>query len=522
MKKNLLSAFFSLIVFCGFAQLTVDNTQSPASIVEDVFLANGIFVSNVTFNGGDATVLNSQVGAFDGSNTNLGMNSGIIMATGDVSVAIGPNNQTSATFGGGLYGGTDSDLISLTPGLAINDWAILEFDFIATGDSLAFEYIFGSEEYLEFVNTSFNDHFAFFLSGPGISGIYSNGAINIALIPGTLDPVSINTVNLGMNAAYFQENGDGMTEPFLSDNQYVQFDGLTVPMMACIGQLQVGEVYHIKLAIADASDSAFDSAVFLAGDSFVQFCDGTVNVQDSGDRGGSCMLSDVRAHVDYSEVCGTVSLVNTSEVNIAYTDVHYEINGTETFDGEGTVTHTFDEPGLYHVKLVYGYNGFHAKYTLDPILISLIAPETPLFHATGATLTLDNYDGESNIQWYLNGVAIEGANAIEFQASEDGLYGVEVNNGCPASSDEQQLSIGINELQNNKLHVYPNPSEGIFSIEYAGTNLNCSLYNALGQLVLTEKFASKTQINLEEAGVYTLLIRDGQNNILSTQKVIVK
>ncbi len=522
MKKNLLSAIFSLIVLCGFTQLTIDNTHSPASIVEDVFLANGIFVSNVTFNGGDATVLNSQVGAFDGSNTNLGINSGIIMATGDVSVAIGPNNQSSATFGGGIFGSSDSDLIALTPDLAINDWAILEFDFIATGDSLAFEYIFGSEEYLEFVNSSFNDHFAFFLSGPGISGIYSNGAVNIALIPGTSDPVSINTVNTGVNAAYFQDNGDGMTEPFLSDNQYVQFDGLTVPMMACAGQLQVGEVYHIKLAIADASDTALDSGVFLAGDSFVQFCDGTVNVQEAGDRGGSCMLSEVRAHVDYSEECGTVSFVNTSELNIAYTDVHYEINGTETFDGEGTVTHTFDEPGLYQVKLVYGYNGFHAKYTLEPILISLIAPATPLFHSMGANLILDNYDGDSSIQWYLNGVAIEGANTTEILATEDGLYAVEVNNGCPASSNSQQISIGINEMQNNKLHVYPNPSEGVFSIEYAGTNLNCSVYSALGQLVLAEKFATRTQINLEEAGVYTLLIRDGQNNILSTQKVIVK
>ena len=39
-----------------------------------------------------------------------------------------------------------------------NDAAVLEFDFIPTSDSISFKYVFGSEEYLEWVN-SFNDAF---------------------------------------------------------------------------------------------------------------------------------------------------------------------------------------------------------------------------------------------------------------------------------------------------------------------------------------------------------------------------
>jgi hypothetical protein len=522
MKKLLLSTFCVCSLLMGFSQLTVDNTQSPASIVEDVFLANGIFVSNVTFNGGDATVSSEQIGSFDGSNTNLGLNAGIVMATGDVNVAVGPNNQASATLGGNVFGGTDPDLAMLVADNTFNDWAILEFDFIATGDSMSFQYVFGSEEYQEFVGTSFNDHFAFFVSGPGISGPYSNGATNIALIPGTLSNVSINSVNQFDNSEYFIENGDGGSEPFLSDNAYVQFDGLTVPLMACLGQLQVGETYHIKLALADVGDSALDSGVFLAGDSFVQFCSSTVDLQAEDSRGGSCMLSEVRAHVDYTEVCGVVQFVNTSYVNLAYTSVEYEINGTETFDAEGTVTHTFDEAGVYEVKLVYGYNGFRAKYTLEPITISMSSPEVPTFQSNGSALALTNYDGTSMIQWYLNGNAIDAANAPELEAIENGLYSVVVNNGCPATSVGQMISVGIAQTNSNLLHVYPNPSEGLFNIEYPGMNLQCTVHNSLGQIVFAEKFTSRTQLNITQPGVYSITVSNAENSVLSTQKVIVK
>ena len=91
----------------------------------------------------------------------------------------------------------DPDLDQLST-FNTNDAAVLEFDFIPTGDSLSFNYSFGSDEYNEYVCGSVNDAFGFFLSGPGINGAYSNNAINLAIIPETDGtPVTINSVNNG-------------------------------------------------------------------------------------------------------------------------------------------------------------------------------------------------------------------------------------------------------------------------------------------------------------------------------------
>ncbi|MFN6115212.1 MAG: choice-of-anchor L domain-containing protein, partial [Flavobacteriales bacterium] len=147
--------------------------------------------------------------------------------------------------------------------------AVLEFDFVTTGDSIKFRYVFGSEEYPEFV-CSFNDAFGFFLSGPGITGPYTNSAINIALLPDGVTPVTIDNVNNGdnnnpndpfcpaVNPQYYVDNGTGTT---------VVYDGFTVVLEAK-RQVECGQTYHIKLAIGDALDQAYDSGVFLEAGSF--------------------------------------------------------------------------------------------------------------------------------------------------------------------------------------------------------------------------------------------------------------
>ncbi|MFZ1666236.1 MAG: choice-of-anchor L domain-containing protein, partial [Flavobacteriales bacterium] len=258
------------------AQLTVDNTQTPAQLVQNVLLGGGVTASNITFNGGSATVLNEQIGSFVATATNLGLGGGVIMGSGDVNVAIGPNTQTSATLGGGNFGFNDPDLDQLS-NVNTNDAAILEFDFVPTGDSLKFRYVFSSEEYDEYVCGTVNDAFGFFLSGPGITGPFTNNAINIALVPGTNVPVSINTVNNGSvgsngdvaNCSNLDPNWQANSVYFVSNNSgtTIEFDGMTVVLTAR-ALVQCGQTYHIKLAIADGGDTAFDSGVFLEENSF--------------------------------------------------------------------------------------------------------------------------------------------------------------------------------------------------------------------------------------------------------------
>jgi len=132
-----------------------------------------------------------------------------------------------------------------------------------------FRYVFGSEEYPEFV-CSFNDAFGFFLSGPGITGPYTDNAINLAVLPDGVTPVTIDNVNNGdnnnpndpfcpaSNPQYYVDNTTGTT---------VVYDGFTVVLEAR-REVLCGETYHIKLAIGDALDQAYDSGVFLEAGSF--------------------------------------------------------------------------------------------------------------------------------------------------------------------------------------------------------------------------------------------------------------
>lgn len=252
------------------AQIILNGSLTPAQCVQDILLGGGVVATNITFNGQPGTQLNPQIGGFNGTLCNIGMAGGVILATGSINNATGPNNIGSASEGGGTNLG-DPDVLAVSqtsnPNIMdVNDAAILEFDFVPLGDSVKFDFIFASDEYLEFVN-SVNDAFGFFISGPGISGPFTNNAANIALIPGTNQPVTIDDVNATVNPQYYVVNGTGANPPYNMTGYYVQYDGFTVTLTAR-AQVICGETYHIKIAVADASDTVYDSAVFLAAGSF--------------------------------------------------------------------------------------------------------------------------------------------------------------------------------------------------------------------------------------------------------------
>ncbi|MGB1031974.1 MAG: choice-of-anchor L domain-containing protein, partial [Flavobacteriales bacterium] len=253
-------------------------------------LGDGIDVFNVTFSGEP-----EQIGSFDSFNANVGINEGIILGSGDVRlgtgvgfdpmtfeqiIGMGGNNEGGNSLGDGDFDANDEDLDQLST-VDTHDAAILEFDFTPTGDSISFRYVFASEEYNEYVCGTVNDAFGFFLSGPGISGPYSNNAANLALIPNTDIPVTINTVNNGSPGDFQDETNcenisalwDQNTEFYIDNTaittnvEIIEYDGLTVSLRAA-AQVICGETYHIKIAIADGGDTSLDSGVFLQKDSF--------------------------------------------------------------------------------------------------------------------------------------------------------------------------------------------------------------------------------------------------------------
>jgi gliding motility-associated-like protein len=240
---NRFTSLIILFLFCTIlnvsAQLVVNSTATNTQLVNNL-AGQGVTITNFVRNcptGGSGT--------FNGANSNVGISSGVILTTGSVNNAVGPNGSGSS----GTNNNTtfaDPNLTTLSSG-AIYDPCIIEFDITPTCSTLAMTYVFGSEEYPEFVN-SINDAFGFFISGPGITGTQ-----NIALIPNTTTGVSINTVNPTANSIYYFNNAGGTS---------VQYDGFTVPLTASVNVIP-GQTYHMKLAIADASDHIYDSGVFL-------------------------------------------------------------------------------------------------------------------------------------------------------------------------------------------------------------------------------------------------------------------
>ncbi len=258
MIRNISILLLALIFTTNIeGQITTNTSKTPAQLVQQVLVGQGVTVSNVTFTG--ASVAICEFG--NAGTSNLGITSGIVLSTGNATDLVGPNNVGNKSTNNNT--GSDPQLASLI-NATINDAAVLEFDFVPISDTIRFRYVFGSEEYPEFVN-SFNDVFGFFITGPNPNGgNYTNQ--NIAIIPGTTNtPVSIYNVNNGtsnngpcVNCQYYVNNTGGLT---------VQYDGFTTVLTAMAIVIPC-QTYHIKLAVGDAGDHVYDSGVMLEANSF--------------------------------------------------------------------------------------------------------------------------------------------------------------------------------------------------------------------------------------------------------------
>jgi len=253
MKKVLIILSVVLLtVHSAMPQMTINNPNyTPTQLVLNVLLTGCLQASNVLYTGSPVA---RGYFAYPGPPTQFPFSSGAIMGSGNITQAPGsPGTFVSASNGSPGYALLQTQTTSQT-----YDAAILEFDFIPADNVIDFRYIFASEEYPEWVGTSFNDVFAFFITGPNpTGGNYTN--VNIAIVPGTVStPVSINNVNQNVNTAYYVTNTGNV----------IVYDGRTVALTAHKTVVQCGN-YHIRLAISDAGDSIYDSAVFLEGGSFV-------------------------------------------------------------------------------------------------------------------------------------------------------------------------------------------------------------------------------------------------------------
>jgi len=296
-----------------------------------------------------------SLGTFtNGNTTNIGMNDGILLSTGNVHDAVGPNNTGSKGTSLNLLGDADLDL--LIPSYQTNDASILEFDLIPTGNFLQFNYVFSSEKYPEFVGSTFNDVFGFFITGPGLSGLYNGNAINIAKID-TIS-VAINNINNGstntgpcVNCDYYISNGTGSTPEIDST---IQYDGFTTLLQASV-YVQPNQTYHLKIAIADAGDGIYDSGVFLQSKSLKSSMVSVVEQINKDTK--------VSIYPNPAQLGSTISytLYNNQDVNIEIYDMMGKKVSTLVNEAQtaGVYQFSLDEisnSGTYILKTSFGYN----------------------------------------------------------------------------------------------------------------------------------------------------------------------
>lgn len=242
--------------------ISIDTSLSAQKLVTSVLLGDesDLIVKNVKYTGSA-----KSIAAFKCDLETDLIDEGILLSTGNVFDAQGPNDRVDQ--GSRSSARRDESLQAIATSLT-TDAAVLEFDLIALRDSLEFTYVFASEEYPEYVNKGVNDVFGFFIKEVGGRGIFPR---NIALLPGSRTPVSIDNVNHRRNEQFFLPSDFWHIHPpeFWKAHptmgvraRLFQFDGFTIPLKANI-RLAEGKTYHFKIAIADVGDRIYDSAVMI-------------------------------------------------------------------------------------------------------------------------------------------------------------------------------------------------------------------------------------------------------------------
>ena len=253
-----------LVLIYGTASsqyISTDETYTPLQLIENVLINSGCAsVSNVSVSGGNFAIDENSWGYFNANGSTFPFTNGIILSTGKIIDARGPNTFISDD-GNGMGWNGDSDLNNaLGISNSINA-TYLEFDFIPIGNTISFDYIFASEEYHDTATCTYSDGFAFLLKEVG-SPTYQN----LALIPSTTIPVKVTSVHPDIPGGCPAQNQQYF-DAFNPTEYPTNFNGQT-KVLTARATVIAGNQYHIKLVIADEGNYRYDSAIFLKGSSF--------------------------------------------------------------------------------------------------------------------------------------------------------------------------------------------------------------------------------------------------------------
>lgn len=314
--------------------IATDDSRTPLQLIEDVLINSGCAsVSNVSVSGGNFASSDTSYGYFNANGSNFPFSEGIILSTGKLVNAQGPNDFISDD-GGGMGWAGDYDLNqALGISNSINA-TVLEFDFIPIGNHISFDYIFASEEYHGTATCTYSDGFAFLLKEVGTTTYQ-----NLALIPNTNIPVKVTSVHPNIPGGCPAQN-EQYFDAFNPLEHPTNFNGQT-KVLTAKASVTPGATYHIKLVIADEGNYRYDSAIFIKGSSFNLGVD----------------LGDDRTVTNQNPICPTESItLNATSFGAQTYQWYYNTN---PIIGQNASTLTFNPPytstqnGTYSVNITY-------------------------------------------------------------------------------------------------------------------------------------------------------------------------
>jgi hypothetical protein len=455
MKRLLLIVIGLSIICSSFAQALMVDTAlyTIEQFMEEKFSESSYHIGDLNFTGNPNSL--AYFKKID-STINFPFQEGILLTTGYAEDALGPNDSDSVS--GYTNGGSDSLLAALLVD-TIFDAAALEFVYTPFSENLEISYIFASEEYPEHIDSLFNDGFGIFITGPG----YQN--FNIATLPNTSTPISINTINPNSNDSFYIANTQ-------NSNEAIQFDGYTIPIVAK-AQVMPGTIYHIKIVIGDLNNPAYDSAIFLEKISSVGEPEVTMaNYDQFGQE-----VNEIVEGNSYRYVFSRLDTTNLTEPKIVFLNIF------------GTAT------------VVMDISGFPSSLQIPAGQVSTII---------NYSVTADNEsEGIENLIFVL-------LNAPCGHATDN----QEVDTIWIIDSLLSQESIVTDHL----IKLYPNPVRSILHIETPETILNnYEIYSINGMLLLhgeLRKDESEINISALPSGTYFIRIKNQKHFIIRPFEVL--
>ena len=376
--------------------ISVNTSYTSEQLVKDIFFgsqsASCILVENIQINGHTFGDGDKSFGYFNRNGSVFGMEEGIILSTGKLSNAIGPNDNIQSETDGAWLG--DSDLENALGIRNTFDATILEFDFTANStNKVSFDYLFASEQYLLSGTQSqcgYTDGFAFLIKEANTTNPYKN----LAVIPGTDIPIKSNTVRgsgglcEAINEQYFGQ--------YNQSNSPTNFNGET-KILSAVTDIVPGVKYHLKLVIADQGNGLYDSGVFLKAGSFV----------GNKDLGNDKLLSTGTALCE-----GSTLVLNATNVGSTY---QWYKDGV-LLVGENSATFTVSEAGFYEVTIDGSgcklKGAIRIEYSEKPLVIEKSycnfnenEPISINLQSLNSEI-ITNYQPYFDVKYYLNGTLI--------------------------------------------------------------------------------------------------------------------